>query len=471
MSQLTPSDSHVIQVVRPRTSLFSSDFGGGGGTSLLQKILDPMSKGFSSQAISPGVKEHPLNFSSVKALSLANEHHAICIRTFCACVAGLGFDSPEAAKERADKQAQKAGIVPVPGGGAALDIQYKESKVDTALDPLTIDSFQAVLSAMVEDYGETGNGYVEVVRDFSSGAPQDARIVGVHHLPTALVKVNVENAANAMCYEISGGNESGTPRIFANFGDLDGFFTRHSNLRPDLNNPNLRVSEVIHFKCPTSHHRWYGLPRWLSAIPAIELLSCLKQYKYDFFNNRGVPELMLFVTGQKLDSKEWETLTSAINANIGLGNAHKTSAFNFTNPNIKIQVEKLVGDANMNDSLDATNETYQVAIVTAHGVPPLLAGILIPGKLGSNNELPNSLMAYQALRVGPDQRVISRKFAQTLGNKLLNGGLSLTEQDFVFRKVTDEIDLSVMDTTSRMRQTLPEAQAAGRDVANGGLKK
>jgi hypothetical protein len=96
MSQLTPSDSHVIQVARPRTSLFSSDLTGG-GTSLLQKILDPLSKGFSSQAISPGVKEHPLNLSSVKALSLANEHHAICIRTFCACVAGLGFDSPTVA--------------------------------------------------------------------------------------------------------------------------------------------------------------------------------------------------------------------------------------------------------------------------------------------------------------------------------------------------------------------------------------
>ena len=109
-------------------------------------------------------------------------------------------------------------------------------------------------------------------------------------------------------------------------------------------------------------------------------------------------------------------------------------------------------------------------IVSAHGVPPLLAGIQIPGKLGSTNELPNALMAFQALVIQQAQKVISSALINTLGNATLNGGLGLGADNFRLRKITDVISLSKMDTVSRMRQTVPEAKSEGRDL-EAGLKK
>ncbi len=91
---------------------------------------------------------------------------------------------------------------------------------------------------------------------------------------------------------------------------------------------------------------------------------------------------------------------------------------------------------------------------------------MVPGKLGASNELPNALMAYQLLRVGPMQQIISQRLAVTLGDKS-KSGLDLEPTDFVLRKISDEINPQQMDTISRMRETLESAKAKGRDIDEG----
>jgi hypothetical protein len=54
-------------------------------------------------------------------------------------------------------------------------------------------------------------------------------------------------------------------------------------------------------------------------------------------------------------------------------------------------------------------------IATAHGVPPLLANILLPGKIGAANEGPNALLLFQKRKLGQIQRTFSRILANTLG--------------------------------------------------------
>ncbi len=100
-------------------------------------------------------------------------------------------------------------------------------------------------------------------------------------------------------------------------------------------------------------------------------------------------------------------------------------------------------------------------------MPPLLAGILIPGKLGATNELPNALLASQTLVCGQAQRNIKQILGKTLGNSALNGGLDLKIEDFAFRKISEEIDIGQMDTVSRMRETIPEAKKKGCKIEDG----
>jgi hypothetical protein len=123
-------------------------------------------------------------------------------------------------------------------------------------------------------------------------------------------------------------------------------------------------------------------------------------------------------------------------------------------------------------------EALATTIVSAHRVPPILAGILIPGKMGAANELPNSIMAFQTLVIGPMQTIWQSILGATLGGKF-NGGLGLKPKDFEFKSIVDAMadglqklnpQKGAADTLGGMRSTLPEAAAEGRNL-NDGVKK
>jgi hypothetical protein len=108
-------------------------------------------------------------------------------------------------------------------------------------------------------------------------------------------------------------------------------------------------------------------------------------------------------------------------------------------------------------------------------VPPILAGILIPGKLGATNETPNAILAFQALVIGPAQETLESILDMTLGNSKLNGQLGLKPGDFKFKTIVDEIaeqmeKINPMDTLASSREQLPEQAKEGRDLKEG-LKK
>lgn len=384
----------------------------------------------SKQGVAVGLKSHPFDFDAARKFKLNNVHHSTCIQAAKQALVGLGFE---------------------------------DDGVEDKLDPLCEISLQDTLGDAAEDFLDTGNGYIEVVR-----RGEGDKITGLHHLPTNDVHIYIENALYERHYKVraAGSNDPFIGgRMFARFGERDALLKRIPNLDKNL------VSEVIHFRQSTSMSRWYGYARWLAATASIELMQALHQFSFDFFLNRGVPEFILFVKGGKVDKKDWDKIETAMKANIGLGNSHKSMAINLDDPEMEVIVEKLAmdgtGDSTM---LRDMSETLALNIVSAHGVPPLLAGILIPGKLGATNELPNALQAFQALVIGPFQKTFNKTLAVSLGDPRFNGGLGLKKESFKLKKILDEIDLGTMDTVGRMRETVPEAKANGRDLS-AGLKK
>lgn len=412
----------------------------------------------------------PFDVSAVKRLVVQNEHHATCIATKASATVGLGFkDKNEDENKQAERQSTTPpsnGTMPpkmsmdilAAGGGlqeAIQDVLQKPSKESKILDPLCEVSFDSELYPAAEDFSNVANGFLEVIRDEAS-----ERITGIHFLPAefmAMMRTETGKRFWRVCP-----TDGGTLKYFASFGE-------RKNLIQELGlqgEAAKGVSEVIHFAKRSSLSRWYGFPDWLSAVASIELAQMLTQDSFDFHSNRGVPEFMVFITGGRINDKEIKALEEAMQSTIGSGNAHKSMALNFENPNLQVQVEKLGLEGAVGDGFSDKAEALALKMVTAHRVPPLLAGILIPGKMGSTNELPNALMAFHSLVVARDQRTFSSVLRRTLGS----AGIGLTTEDFRFRTILDVIDIDKTDTMSRMRQTLPEAQAEGRDLA-AGLKK
>lgn len=368
---------------------------------------------------------------------------------------------------------------------AALADRQKPSKCDEILDPLCEVSWADVLNDVAEDYWQAGAGALEVVRRGGD------KVTGLHHIPIADLHIFIEDEQYNYHYEVESREGTGFSRVFAKWGDKQAMLTRFGgnassgkSTAPKTpstqqagtagffgsatisSDPDL-VSEVIYFRRPSSKNRWYGYPDWLSATTSVELVKALTQFKYDFFNNRGVPEFMLFAIGKKLDPKDWTKIENALRATIGQGNSHKSIAVNIeaVASDFTIQLEKLAVEGAETDDFVKTKDCLALDIVTAHGVPPLLAGIQIPGKLGANNELPNALMAFHVLVIGPAQRLFRRILSSTLGSK--EAGLGLTDEDFAFRTIPEEIDVGTLQTIGRMRQDLRTARAQGRDPADG----
>ncbi len=161
-------------------------------------------------------------------------------------------------------------------------------------------------------------------------------------------------------------------------------------------------------------------------------------------------------------------MLGALKSQIGQGNGFKSFAINIEDPNLQVQLEKLAMDSNTDDGYEALKTTCGMDVISAHGVPPLLAGIHLAGKMAATNELPNALMAFQVLVIGPAQNNFRKVLARTLGAK--ETGLGLSYADFRFNRITEDLDLAMMNTVAGMKQTLPEAQAQGRDLS-AGMKK
>lgn len=432
-------ERRVIEIARPNHPLYKR-MGDGPMIDVLMKVAKPDLEE-SAQNSATGRKQHPFNMRAVIDFQVHNIHHSTCIHTKKESCVGLGFESEDVFEE---------------------------------LDPYCEISFSDVLGDAAEDFFQTGNGYIEVVRN------EAGDIRGLHHIRAQNVFVFIEDEQMNRHYEVVGNALDGFAgsKHFAQFGDLE----RFNQTKWGLNQQ--RVSEVIHFRRPTSLSRWYGFPDWLAATASIELVQALTQHQFDFFLNRGVPEFILTVIGPKRVSKEnWEKIEKALKAQIGMGNSRKSVAWNLVGEDYEVQIDKLALE-HQADAEHFTNmmETLATHIVSAHRVPPLLAGILVPGKLGATNELPNALASFQALVMGPAQRLFSNVLAITLGNSEDNGDLSLDEDDFRgengngFRTILGEIgegmgSLTQADTMSRMRETMPEAMAGGRNLEAGVLSQ
>lgn len=448
------AQQRVFSMLRKSSPLYP-DLVEDGGMSLSEFLTKSENRNTSSQDAVKGERPYPFNITAVIKFRTADPHHSTCLETLASALVGMGHMTDYLRDRR---QAKILGTEPpVPGGEDEI------SKVDTLLNPLCKSTWQETQNQLAADFADTANAYLEVVRSPSG------EIVGLHHIPAKDCRVVIENKNHDQHFIVRGMGTTSS-KVFACFGDKENFIKRASRDNIILSqgqqvDPS-SVSEVIHIRKPSSKDKYYGFPAWLSCVPCIELVQMIMQHNHDFFLNRGVPEFMALFLGEKLDDKTWKKIEESMLAQIGRGNSRKSIALNIpAGENFRVQIEKLAMEGKSEDTFSDRADSLASSIVTAHRVPPLLAGIQIAGKLGATNELPNALQAYQALVIGPLQLLWQQTWGKTLGGDQGIPGLSVS--DFEYRKITEEIDIGKMDTVARMRQSPAQAEAEGRDLNDG----
>jgi capsid portal protein len=397
---------------------------------------------------------HVVNVAEVLKLKDFSTHHEACVATKKNCAVGLGFfgaDEGPGQENAKDKEgnvdAQK--VASLLSGGLRA-----RSTTDEVLDPLTDFGFADVLNDWVEDFIDTGSAYLEVVR-----RGDKIRYIGV--LSAADVYIGRMN--QHVFFAIKGSD--GQQRYFSKFGKdekkwllEEGPYKDVADVKPD------EVSEIIYLRQSSNKVKFYGWPDWLAASIDIELLKKAKQYKKDFYDNRCGADFFLALIGANLDPKEWKAFTDNVQSIAGSGRAYRNICMQIQNQEASVEMHKLLADQQTEEQFKSDNEVLSQNIVSAHGVPPLLANILIPGKLGGSNEFVNSLVSFQLLRIGPMQRSIQDVLSETLGNSKLNGGLKLDDKNFQLRTITSQLNIGALDTISKIRES---AVTTDRDLEKG----
>lgn len=352
--------------------------------------------GDTNQSAAVGLKPHLIDKMTARELRDFNTTHASCLDAKASSTLGLG---------------------------------HRDESIHEILNPLCRHlSWQDVLDALGDDFWETGECFLEVVY----GDKSNPRLVtALNHMESAqtYIEVEEENNSRDFHYVVLGETSQGESTIMARFGDLEDLKRRYTQDEQSTNANTRRArtaiggtvvdSEVIHVRQSRNRSRWYGYPDYMSAVPSIELVQCMTQHEFDFYFNRGVPEFLFIVLGRNISTASWNEIKNMLKANQGLGNSHKTGAIQIpgTPEDTKIQIEKLAMEDAGNSGFPDKSLTLAMQIATAHGVPPILANILMPGKIGAANEGPNALMLIQKRRLGQAQRNFSSVFASTLGMK------------------------------------------------------
>lgn len=443
----------------------------------LRKQLTPVM--VSNQGRNVGRVPHPIDFAAAHKLTFAVTTHEVCIATKASAIVGLGFETEEERNQRQQKKElestmQSFAVSGKPGkpaqpGNPAKPVKKEfppkatedpgsgkdetggegtppQSKVHEILDPLCEDGFQSLMLQVGQDYETTGNGYIEVVRSGDGG-----KIVALWHMPAGAVSKVNEKDKPFYHYEV---DDVGGTLKYAPFGET-------ARVRAATKTQQAQITELIHFKYPNSKHPHYGIPGYLAAVPWLELAQMLVQYNFDYFQNRAVPDLLVMITGSKVPDNDMKDLKAQVKETVGGGKRFRTIVSNIPHPDAKVLVERL--NADNREKFTDLWTSIALEIVSAHRVPPLLAGVVLPGKMAASNELPNALVAFQTLYVAQHQKVFELKLGRTLGE----ADLGLQPSDFLLKRITDFYDLGQMETMSRMRETAAEAQARGRELEDG----
>jgi PBSX family phage portal protein len=331
-----------------------------------------------------------------------NSYHARCLRVKAECTIGLGVKILEGDEK---KILERLAVVNDQG-----------------------QSFLEVLGRVAIDFETTGNGYLEVVRNRSG------QVAELYHCP-----------ATTITHRRRGSSEK--PFVYRNDTDKVEFAAFKEGDREE--------NALLHFANITQESRYYGLPDWRGAVPDIELDYYATLYSKNFFINSGVPDLAIVVEGGEFDPETEKKVQEFFQTNLkGIENAHKTLYLPINDQDITVKFEKLEPSRQWVYPNEKLRNNCRDNIVSAHGVPPRLVGIVAAGQLGGGGEIHGQLKIFKEVTIEPRQSLFELKLSPII-EEMIPGA----------RIAFNELDTSIQEKASELYPALISAGVMGVDEA------
>lgn len=184
------------------------------------------------------------------------------------------------------------------------------------------------------------------------------------------------------------------------------------------------MTQYVMMKGYNPKNRFYGYPDYIGAIGAILLDRNAQEFNIGRFDNNMIPDVIITVSGGNLDANAIKNLKQFLDKNYrGARNSGRGLILSKTGGGSEsgdIKVEKMNPDTK-EASFRFLRHDNRDEIISAHGVPPRLMGVISAGSLGGGSEAREQLRIFKEIVLAPRQRrlekILNRIFAEGLGIK------------------------------------------------------
>lgn len=351
-----------------------------------------------------GLVEPIYNLEMLAQLLDLSTYHLRAVKTKAHDIAGLGWtlEAVDGVKDPSEDEKARA--------TALLDTIHPELSLTELLDQFMVD------------YEATGQGYLEVLKD-------DAGVVtGLEHVPAHTIRVHSSNKK----FQQRRGNEK---VWFARYGAAP-----VDPATGEAAAGNTVANELINLKSYSPQSDYYGVPDVIPALGAILGDVKRQEYNISFFDNHAIPAYAVTVTGSNLDEDTKGKIRQFFQQDVK-ESRHSTLVLSAEHPEgpdakpVSFHFEKLSTEVK-EVSFTMFRHENRDEILSAHGVPPYRAGVVIEGTLGGSSANETTEIYKQSI-VNPRKRRVEDRLTRVL----LADGLGVTD----WRIVLGELDTRDID--------------------------
>jgi hypothetical protein len=344
----------------------------------------------------------PIEPEKLLGLTESNAIHSACVAAKTVDSVGHGWQY-----DRIDGEADEA------------EAKAVKFELDAVLEEITPEfTFSELLKQARWEAESVGWAAWETARE---GENPDGEIVGIFPLPIHTLRAarRADKRRGSYC-QIVGGET----RYFVEFNSG----LNVSRLTgQDLKTKGERSArEVIVFRPYSYASRYYGVPEWIAAAPAIAELGAIREYNISYFDSSGLADMILHCTANDVGEAEKLSLTIERMLKEARGQGHFIvttwgSLESKVNP---VEVSRQAGQKE--GHFKERREDLVKEVLIAHNTPPYRIGWAEVGSLGGSAAR-EMLSAYRYGSIEPWQVIFEDRLAKTLFGKR---GLNLRARGF-----------------------------------------
>lgn len=322
--------------------------------------------------------EPPYNLRTLHRLAQENNSLSPCVEAMVTNCDGTGYAFHNLTEATEDD---------------AEDVKIKELE-DFFAEPWPGQSFITQRKLLRRDFEQDGNAYLEVIRNAKDEIvflrPIDSKMMRMVKLtPPVPVDKTVTRKGKEVTIKVATRERAFTQLVngitlvyYKEFGssrDLNkttGAWSKPAERLPFVD----RASEIIHFSCLPDAHTPYGIPRWINQLPSILGSRRAEEFNLEFFENGGVPPVMILLQGGILGAETRRVFEQAASTRAAKKNRTQIIEVEPTGGTInspssaKVTVERFGAERQSDSMFETYDFNCETRVRRAFRLPPIFVG-------------------------------------------------------------------------------------------------